>query len=77
MSEDLKSLTFSHRFASGSSITLTVERKANTKPKATSSIQCSQLTRDELSEYLPFRNNVVARMMSILTPEEVFAANKS
>lgn len=70
----MEDLTFSHRFASGRSITLSVKRTAGKRPKVTSSIHCSTLTDAELAEYTPWRNNVVASLMSLLTPEEVFAS---
>lgn len=71
----MNTLTFSHQFASGRFITLTVKRQIDTKPVVESSLHCSQMTDDELAEYEPWRNQTVARLMSILTPGEVFAAN--
>lgn len=69
-------LIFEHTFASGRKITFTANRKPGTKPLCISSIQCRDLTTDELSEYIPWRNSVVATLMSTLTPEEVLASNK-
>jgi hypothetical protein len=70
-------LTFSHTFKSGRTLVFTAVRRPNQRPLCFSSIQCADLTPDELAEYVPWRNNTVARLMSILTPEEVFACNQS
>lgn len=71
----MSDLTFTHRFQSGRCLVLTVKRTKGQAPVVTSSIQCSELRPAELAEYVPWRNNVVAHMMSTLTPEEVFAVN--
>lgn len=69
-------LSFSHQFESGRTITLMVKRHLETKPVVACSLHCSQMTDEELCEYEPWRNNTVARLMSILTPGEVFASNQ-
>ena len=72
----MNDLTFSHQFNSGRTITLTVKRHPDTKPVVACSLHCSQMSDEELAEYEPWRNNTVARLMSILTPGEVFATNR-
>lgn len=69
-------LTYTHRFASDRAITLTLQRRTRAKPVVASSIQCRDLTAEELAEYKPWRTMVVASMMSELSPEEVFACAK-
>lgn len=68
-------LTYTHRFQSGRTLVFTVQRRPNARPICTASIQCCDLTAEELTEYIPWRNNTVAILMSTLTPGEVLAAN--
>ena len=72
----MNDLTFTHRLSTGRVITLTLIRTAGQRPKTRCNFDYADLSAGERDEYLPWRNRVVATLMSTLTPEEVFASNR-
>lgn len=72
----LADLHFAHQCASGKTITLNVYREADSKPNVTSNRAAVSLTMEEEQEYLRWRQQTVAKLMSVLTPGEVFACAK-
>ncbi len=72
MSQELKDLHFKHTLASGREILLSVYRAADSKPRVVAD-SVADFNQEELREYLKWREQIVATMMSTLTPGEVNA----
>ena len=70
----MKDITFTHTLSSGRIITIAFIRKAQQRPKTRCNFDYAELSAIEREEYLPWRNNVVATLMSTLTPGEIVAA---
>lgn len=72
----LPTLTFTHRFTTGLAVTLHIERAEFRLPKVRIETE-RPIARREREEYLKWRAQVVAQMMTQLTPGEVLrcAAN--
>jgi hypothetical protein len=73
MQTNIENLTFKHTLSTGREIELLIVRSAGKRPKAIANFDCADLKKAELDEYLPWRNTVVSSLISILTPQEVFA----
>ena len=72
----MNDLTFSHTFSTGRTIVLSVKRTPDQRPEVKSSLNCADMSAAELAEYEPWRTITIWRLMSILTPGEVFATNQ-